>query len=759
MKKLIICALLLSLSLTSFAGKVFHEKLNYRIILPDNPTKICSFAAEELKKILDETYDAPVKFNGKTDPVDFYVGVSGAAVMAGFTDIPPMENKFGIFRKDRSILLFGSEDAGLDPEENAFGFAGPLHATYYFLNKYLGAAFYFPGDKGYSITKNKSVDFEEDSDVANPSFEVRGFTTYTKEFSAKDSNAFFWRMLCCIPRWAHHDVSYYMYNWKKRFWETHPEYFMLRDGKRISEKYPYHTPCLSNPDVIKQTAADLVDKIDANTNRSIKTIRLFCDAPTAQCQCERCAKSKERALAGGVDEKSHDEFYGFQKKVADIVHQSHPDIFFMTQTKGSSYYLPPKLVKLGPFFMVQILNDRAFNKTNWQESLEIARAWKEAGVRTMLKSYPRYPEWLDYPVINPQKTIAYYKKFHGVCLGDGFSDLAINAPYSFCALGQFVQAKALFNLNASFDKMLEDFCSFAYPGAEKEMMEFYREMEKLFLQGKSRFNPLINVYTAENLKKPMTLMDAASKKVRQDSVWFEKLHADFKKFHDHAMDESRKVENLQKNQCKILKPQFLDEPMDIAVQNDPGKWKDVSTNELVTCFLYENFQKGVAFSACDKNYLYIGLVAFEEKTGDLRKSCTENGKGELWSDDSFEISLVPHDKFEGKNYYQVVVNSLGVYRVLQRVEGSSKIEDADDFKLETAAKIDKDKWIAVMKIPLAQFPKSSFKHSWRISVFRVRCLNAPNSGDRQISGLMLKSDSFHELNHFTELMWPPQLSR
>ncbi len=42
------------------AGKVFHQRLNYRIIVQEKPTKVQKFAAAELKKFLDRTYSSPV---------------------------------------------------------------------------------------------------------------------------------------------------------------------------------------------------------------------------------------------------------------------------------------------------------------------------------------------------------------------------------------------------------------------------------------------------------------------------------------------------------------------------------------------------------------------------------------------------------------------------------------------------------------------------------------------------------------------------
>ncbi|OGV34428.1 MAG: hypothetical protein A2020_05135 [Lentisphaerae bacterium GWF2_45_14] len=727
------------------AGHIAAERLNYKIITPDNPSAVCRTAASELNKILEKTYDAPIKLNGDESPVIFFAGVSSEAIMAGFTDLPDIDGRFGIFRKGRNILFYGFDDKGIDPEKDFYGEAGTLLSVYYFLNKYAGAGFYFPGENGYSVTKEKPISFESAADLATPTFVLRGFSMMTGEFSSLDKMIFSRRMLCSIPRWAHHDIYYiYWNNWKKRFQDIHPEYFMLMDGKRISEKYPNHVPCFSNQEVIKQTVADIVE--DLNRNPSKTTVKIFCDAPINLCQCEKCkAMNESQSVSEAV--------YGFQKKIADIIHQSHPGIYFLTQTKGHSYYEPPKLVKLDHSFTVNILASPHLTDLKYQEfALENAKKWKNAGVRTFIFGYPRFDDipTKNMPVITPRFTSEYLKAFRGITTGTYTSELRGN-PYSFSALNQFVLAKLLFDLDSDVDKLIEEFCVFAYPGAEKEICEFYAEMEKLYRQRKDVFiNPFSDIYYVNNLEKPMRLLDEAREKT--ESPFFNKLYEDFKIFYNRSLSEKDKTDAWNAKQKirlqateKPVKLPCAEEPVDINLS--PDKWKNAVALSFSAPHDIKNFQNSSAYLVRDGSYLYLGLVAFEKNIPKRVANCKDNHTGPLWSDDSFEFMLVPPDQ---KSYYQIIVNSNGFYRVLLPAEG----KDASDFKIETKASLSLDKWTACMKIPLSQFKKNAFRHPWKFNVFRNRfCGEAV-----QYSGIRMLGRNFHLTETYAVLLWPDALA-
>ena len=740
----ILCLLSASLS----AAKISSERLNYKILTADHPSAVCRIAASELAGILEKTYDNPIHLNGIDKKIVFFIGVSGEAVLAGFTDLPDIKDKFGVFIKERNILFYGFDDIGIEPEKNIRGQAGTLLAVYYFLSQYVGTKFFFPGENGYSVSKEKEILFTAECDVPAPSFALRGFSLKTGEYSAEEKILFFRRMLCSVPEWGHMDIYYvYLNNWKKRFFATHPEYFMMRNGKRISETYPNHVPCFSNPDVIKQTVADIIDNLNREPFK--RTVKIFCDAPINLCECDNCKAMKERKIVGDGINVS-EAVYGFQKKIADIIHQTHPDIYFLTQTKGHSYYEPPKLTKLDNSFTVKILASPHLTDLKQQTlAVDIAKKWKDAGVRTLIFGYPRYDDvpTKNMPVITPHFTAEYLRTFNAITSGTTTSELN-NNPYSFSALNQYVQARLLFALDTDTDQLIEEFCAFAYPGAEKEMIRFYDEMERLYRDRKDvQFDPFCDIYFSGNLEKPMRLLEEAAGKISGNPLFFDQLKKDFQAFYERSLEQKEKAEEqnarnkvrLQETE-NLLKLPYSEENIDM--NRSPDQWENAISLKFSAPKEIEDFQESKIYLIGSAHNLYVGFVAAENRMTELRANCQENFKGAFWSDDCFEFMLVPPNR---ENYYQIVINANANYRILSQPQ----LKDVPDFEIESKASRFPDRWTVVMKIPLSQFGEISSDSQWKFNAFRNRLCDRKT----QLSGVRMLGSNFHLIKDYVVLQW------
>ena len=737
------------------AGQLFSERLNYKIIIQDNPTKIHTFAATELDKFLTEIYSAPILLNGKKLPLTFMIGFPQEAMLVGFNKIPAMTNNFGIFRHQTNFLFYGADRQGLEPRKTYMYQSGTLSAVYYFINHYLHTEFYFPGKKGYSVSHNQPLEFKTSIDIPKPTFEVRGIALYTKEYNQDDLNIFFRRSLGNNPYWSKYDYYYIFWKkWQKRFAQTHPEYFSLHNGKRVSEKYPRHVPCFSNQAALHQVAADIIGEI--NRRPEIETVRVFCDAPISLCNCKKCLTAKERPFCGG-DIKNGEAVYGYLKQVMDLVHEAHPKIHFYTQTKGMSYSQPPQLVKLGNDFTVKLLTAHELSTYDPTMHIALAKAWKKQGVKVLLKCYPRYPAFKDYPIIKPHLDQQYYKKFTGIIKGTDDSDLRAYVPYAFVALGQYLQLKMLFNINIDLNREIAKFCKFAYPGAEDEMIAFYTKMEQLFAKNSSVVdNMFMHTYYPGKLIEPMQLLKQAAKKVDPQSPYFPKLFTSFKKFYQQAQQAKAKIDLITAaSPLKTLAIPLLkiDDKFKLL---EPANWQDALHTKLFAANSYRHFQASNIYLGCSEDKLYIGLVASETDTKALKHKYTIDGQGSLWRDDCFEVMLVPNKKT--KVYYQIIINSLGTYRIFKCKTGSRSVDDKQ-FKVKRSAKIDKKSWTVVLEIPLEQFKRASFNQAWKFNIFRSRYLTHPVEGNRQASGLRLLGGSYHDLNSYDYILWPRKIEK
>ena len=517
-------------------GDLFYKRLNYRIIVSQEPTQIELFAAEELKYFLNEIYSEPIVLNGNKTNITFFVGDVNQKVLSknDFRD-----GLFGVFYKDNQLLFTGSDSPDVNPATDFQLCAGTASSVYYFLTKYMGVNFYFPGENGYEFKKNPPLIFNESSDVPEPSFIVRGISVKNSSYTPEENILFFRRLLGNVPYWAKRDYYYYYLNkWKTRFENSHPEYLGLYNGKRSSGKYPYHLPCFSNPAVIKQSVDDILNIL--NEDPTIKTIRIFADCPLQFCECDNCITMPERKYIGETEENG-EMVYGIAKKIIDEVHKFKPDIQLLVQTKlytnSGSYFKPSKLVTMGSQCTILHLTRRnrmpLFNHT---KEVEIAKEWLKDSVTIVLKSYERYPEAKDYPLIKPHLDRDFLRLFLGIATGTTDSEASTKSPYSFSALGQYLQMKMLFDINIDLDKEIVKFCTFAYPGAQNEMVKFYTYMEDIYSKRSEFSKPLLDdVYKFENNTKAMNLLDQAAGKLNSESVYFDQLHNDFLKFHEEAL--------------------------------------------------------------------------------------------------------------------------------------------------------------------------------------------------------------------------------
>ena len=62
---------------------------------------------------------------------------------------------FEVSRNKRKFIFSGYDTINSSPEITYRGTTGTLSAVYYFLNKYVGITFFFPGKNGYQFTKNR----------------------------------------------------------------------------------------------------------------------------------------------------------------------------------------------------------------------------------------------------------------------------------------------------------------------------------------------------------------------------------------------------------------------------------------------------------------------------------------------------------------------------------------------------------------------------------------------------------------------------
>jgi hypothetical protein len=134
----------------------------------------------------------------------------------------------------------------------------------------------------------------------------------------------------------------------RTYGKWHPEYYCLRDGKRLAEvnsdSYD-NEPCLTHPDVLKIVAAAVLKEIEANPEAA--NISVSQNDNAKNCLCARCAFIDER------EGTPMGTLLTFVNAVADIVAAKHPDVKVGTLAYWYTRKAP-KTIKPGPNVQIQL---------------------------------------------------------------------------------------------------------------------------------------------------------------------------------------------------------------------------------------------------------------------------------------------------------------------------------------------------------------------------------------------------------------------
>lgn len=690
-------------------AKEIAGRLNYRICVPDQASKIELMAAQELASYLKRIYTKKIRMNGSSAPILFSVGFAPEA--GNFTKGKDAFTRsgFGVFCRERQVLLTGLDDPGVRP---CYGYEeGTLLSVYYFLRRYTGLKVYAPDPvHGEKITRNTVLSIPA-ADKPAFSFSIRGMGKFYTDISRDEMALFARKQLCHVPRWANANVFFIALNrWGKRF-KDQKEMLGLYQGKRQSILYPYHLPCLTNPEVKKVITHDILAMIRKRKLADQAVIRIFSDAPFKRCECKNCSRITN----------NNDYFYGFILSVWNEVKKVYPKTRLVLQEKGSSHYAPPAR---GDLKGVTVDISTGFPvKTNYHKSRDLFRQWKERGALTTIRLYARYPKWGKCPIINTRDIAAHFQAVKGVALGQRSSDGVsgnpkLRVPYAFAALTNFIHVNCLLDVDSNVDQLIREFCSFMYPGAEKEMIAFYTWMEDRQKELGPWENPRMKCYPYEALAYPRALLEKASGKC-SDPFWLNKLRTAFDSFRESSRQISHLTKfrkgNLQEKERRIasFRKQFS-KPLIFSSR------KSVFPLCPRSVPFASKIQDSSVLVQVKKDRLVFRLTAMEESPQWIQASATKENPDPIWSDDSFEIMIAPEKK--ETPYLHFAVNAKGAAAAfLHPMRDLRKMQKLSG-EWNSSGKIGRDRWEAEFSVPLSLIRKICPEGRGRIGIFRSRVL-------------------------------------
>lgn len=302
--------------------------------------------------------------------------------------------------------------------------------------------------------------------------------------------------------------------------ETHPEYFALRDGQR--RKGGWY--CTSNPELRKIFAEGVISRGGSNPSVSPPD-------GTGYCQCENC---RAQDNPGSIEPSSGgpsmtNRYVDFLDEVARAVAKVHPDWLLSfycyadyTQAPTLNRKLSPNLVAwIAPIRYSRFHRIGSPSSAGTTQLAEVIDKWASVAERIAYRTYNyNLAECLvPFSKLSVWKHDIPYLKKKG-CIGINLESLVnweIYGPHLYQSI------RLAYDPAADSDAMMEDyFIKFYGPLAGPFMKQYWLSIDEAFANMKCEsgsFYALHLVYTPQLLRKLDGLMKQASNAAKQNETY------------------------------------------------------------------------------------------------------------------------------------------------------------------------------------------------------------------------------------------------
>ncbi|MBP1582692.1 MAG: DUF4838 domain-containing protein, partial [Victivallales bacterium] len=470
-----------------FAGElvlVENGKSDYVIAVPqEDENRRVGRAAEALQKYLKEATGAelPIVTEDKVEGRAFYLGKTVKGEQAGvpYADlqdythcemVSPNGNVFlaGLddschvdgdltdpdvqFHHDRAYLM-QPKGFNLDIKDRSYReWRGTHKAVLSFLEDWCGIRFLLPGENGRFIPKVERLvvpdDLRKVTHLDFPYCYGRCYGDWDTTIALNHNEMPFYK------NYGGH--SFPVAVPKKIYGETHPEYYILKDGKR----QPYFGPgganhlCTSNPDVQELMLKEFGNQYD-------KGFRWIQIAPTdgqVECECEECKKMHP--------DKTERQWLLFRKLAEEIAVRwpdAHPVFLAYGYTRN-----PPKTFKTFPAnTLIELcpwkhLDDEMKKWEEFQDLPKLVYIYFFGAYHSTIFSPVRTPRYIaeGLRTFKKHNIKGIFKCGWAVCLG-------LEGPEC------YVFSKLLEDTTRDENELLKEFCKCAYGKAAPQMEKFF----------------------------------------------------------------------------------------------------------------------------------------------------------------------------------------------------------------------------------------------------------------------------------------------
>ena len=308
------------------------KEAKYSIVVPEKASPSQKYAAEELRDFTEKATGVRLPIVTDAKPIPAKAIVLGETARRRPEDKPPYQGDGFRLKVDGSRLyIIGSAERGT------------LYGVYEFLERFVGCRWYASWHT--VVPKRERIEVPSNLDeTQTPAFTMREPYWHDviqhQEFAARlRVNSRSWKSLDekyggNPYRFGGGLGSCHTFNSllpAKEYFDAHPEYFSMIDGKRVRE---LTQPCLTNPDVLRIITSNVLDRI--RKDPGAKFYGVSQEDNNNYCQCPNCkAIDDEEGSPSGTNVR-------FVNAVAEAVEKEFPDVLIETLAYGYTQKAPKK---------------------------------------------------------------------------------------------------------------------------------------------------------------------------------------------------------------------------------------------------------------------------------------------------------------------------------------------------------------------------------------------------------------------------------
>ena len=449
-----------------------NGKSAYTIVLSADASASEQTAAKELQQYVQQV-------SGALLPISDDLGAKGPKIYVGFNDkvaaitgekAPEADYEgFTCRTKGRNILIWGGSQRGT------------MYGVFDFLEKHLGIKWF---TASYTVVPTRSSLRMKRMDYSDKPFIKYRYSNYAVAgnpvWKAHNRENMDWGAASneygnLEGYWNAHTMGQLVP--VKEFYETHPEYFCLRDGKRFGG---YGQLCLTNPDVLEICKTRLAKVMRENPLYRIYSLSQ--NDNERYCECEKC-----KAIEDQYGGQHSGLIVWFVNQVADALKDEFPDKYVGTfayqYTRKPPVGITPRDNVVIRLCSIECCFAHPLEDENCPENREFMQdihTWSSLAphlfIWDYIVDYAQFPApWPNFQVLGPNirtfgenKAIGVFEEAQYQSGGGEFDEMKA-----------WVVAKLLWNPDLDVDSLVREFIDAYYGGAAPKVLEYYQLCKSL----------------------------------------------------------------------------------------------------------------------------------------------------------------------------------------------------------------------------------------------------------------------------------------